>query len=163
MPLTIERLKELVHYSPRTGIFTSRTKRYRWPAGRVLGFLHHSGYRYVLVDDGRYYAHRLAWLYVHGAWPEHDLDHKDGNRDNNRIRNLRAANDSLNAQNRKLHRHNRSGFTGVSWHAKLQKWAGRITFDGEQVHLGVFTKKRDCAVAYRDAKAFFHSYDRRAR
>lgn len=154
--VTHARLLELCHYNPKTGVFTSRFKRYRWPTGREMGFMHHSGYRYVLVDSERLYAHRLAWFYVHGEWPPHDLDHRNRNRDDNRIKNLRPANDTLNAQNRKLHRHNKSGATGVHWNQRLKKWQGRICFMGEQMHLGVFKSKRACAQAYQDAKAFFH-------
>lgn len=158
MELTHARLLELCYYNPRTGVFTSRTKRYRWPAGRVMGTVHHSGYRFILVDGVVYAAHRLAWFYVKGEWPAHDLDHKHRMRDDNRIKMLRPANDSLNAQNRKLDANNTSGFTGVSWNAKLQKWHAKIGFEKEQIHLGVYKHKRAAACAYRDAKAFFHEF-----
>lgn len=102
--LTATRLRELVAYDVETGIFTARVDRgLKIKAGAVLGNTsHHAGYRTVRVDYARFLAHRLACLYVHGEWPCGEIDHIDGDKDNNRIGNLRVVTRQQNRWNSPL-------------------------------------------------------------
>jgi hypothetical protein len=90
-PLNAARLRELMHYEPETGRVVRRTATRGHRAGAVAGCTRRDGYQVISIDGYRYLAHRLAWLYVHGAWPDGDLDHINANPSDNRIANLRAA------------------------------------------------------------------------
>lgn len=59
-----ERLCELLHYCPETGIFTWKvTRKGLAKAGTVAGSTNGRGYRQISVDGKLYLAHRLAWFY----------------------------------------------------------------------------------------------------
>jgi hypothetical protein len=78
------------------------------PVGSIAGSLHKDGYVYIGIDGRLYLAHRLAVLYVTGEWPEQEVDHKNGVRDDNRWRNLRDASSAQNRRNT-LGQHKRNG------------------------------------------------------
>lgn len=61
----------------------------RFGIGERAGALAEDGYRYITIDGQQYPEHEVAWLYVHGQWPDGELEHIDGNRANNRIENLK--------------------------------------------------------------------------
>lgn len=114
--LTAERLRKLLHYDPETGEFTrlhDRGKRFK--AGSVSGCLDHStGYWRVRIDDCLYHGHRLAFLYMTGEWPKHEVDHMNGRRSDNRWSNLRDVASSVNQQNqRRARADNKCGDLGV--------------------------------------------------
>jgi hypothetical protein len=139
--LTADRLREVLHYDPLTGFFTWRvTLSRRNQAGNRTGKTRRADRRvYIGVDNGLYLAHRLAWLYVHGRWPEPLIDHIDGDASNNAISNLREATQAENTQNlHRAHRDNRSGFLGVQC-ARNGKFAARL----KSGPILVFGKKRD--------------------
>ena len=101
MSLTQERLKELLHYDPETGVFTWRVARQGWiKAGDQAGSVQSTGYRLIGLAGRRYRASRLAFLYMLGRWPRADVDHKNRVRDDDMWHNLREANDSQNQGNR---------------------------------------------------------------
>ncbi|SRR6266446_2339189 len=84
--LTQERLKELLHYDPETGVFSWILKRPAYGGNKKRG------HEYVLINDvdGRdYRAARLAHLYMTGEWPKHKMDHINRIKDDNRWENLR--------------------------------------------------------------------------
>ena len=115
MPLTPERLRELLHYDPESGVFLWLKTTRATSAGDVAGCVRAHGYRSITVDGAPFYAHRLAWFYVHGAWPQHQVDHKNGDRDDNRIANLDDVTPSRNYHNTtKLGRNNTTGYRGVT-------------------------------------------------
>lgn len=147
--LTQERLRELLDYDPLTGVFRWRvTRNGRSRAGSLAGRPHNGGYVAITVDRGHYLAHRVAWLYVHGAWPSEWLDHKDLDRANNRIANLREATGRQNAFNRPAPKHNTSGAKGVSWDIKNQKWRAHVTVGRKFKNLGRFSKFEDAVAAH---------------
>lgn len=137
MNLTAERLRSVLYYDPATGIFTWRVS-LRGPikAGMRASSVTNCGYIAVVIDGSRYLAHRLAWLYVFGSWPELHLDHANGNRLDNRIENLRLATMSQNLANARRPRTNTSGFKGVSWVNSRGKWEAYIQVMGRKRHLG---------------------------
>jgi hypothetical protein len=87
--LTAERLRERLHYDAETGVFTRRVGSGHAHAGDMAGSVHSTGYVRIGIDGGKYTAHCLAWLYVHGVWPSDQIDHINRNRSDNRIANLR--------------------------------------------------------------------------
>lgn len=88
--LTQAELKRKLHYDPDTGIFTWKVFSPGITIGKVAGAIS-SGYIRIKVHPSLQYAHRLAWLYVYGYFPEHGTDHINGIKTDNRIANLREA------------------------------------------------------------------------
>ena len=72
--LTQERLKELLSYDCETGLFTRRYSMNRHKEGSIAGAPHNKGYVQIMVDFNNYLAHRLAWLYVYGKFPDGQID-----------------------------------------------------------------------------------------
>lgn len=108
-----DRVCELLSYDPLTGVFIRLKSRANW-VGKQAGKIESNGARQILLDGKVYFAHRLAWLVMTGAWPERDIDHKDGNPDNNAWLNLRLATRSQNMSNQRLKSTNSTGFKGIS-------------------------------------------------
>lgn len=155
--ITLERLKELLRYDESTGIFTWKmSTSNRAPVGSVAGGLSSNGYLYIKLDGVSYSAHRLAWFYVRGVWPEDKTDHRDLDRRNNRISNLRPATSSENTCNSKLRSTNKSGLKGVCWLSRKQKWLATITKDRRQYFLGYFSEKEPAHEAYLRAANSLH-------
>ena len=158
--LTAERLRELLHYDPETGVFTWRVANgRRVQVGTDAGYIDHQGYRRIRIDYALYRGHRLAWLHVHGEWPVDQIDHVNGARDDNRIANLRECTCAENQQNRSVHVVNTSGYPGVSRHKQSGKWVAHISLHSRRKYLGIFTSPEAAAEAYRIAKAKYHTFN----
>lgn len=100
--LTAERVRELLHYEPATGIFTRRIRTSnRTKVGAIVGADNGKGYLQISVDWRLYSAARLAWLYMTGEWPKEEIDHINRVRSDNRFSNLREATRSSNNCNRR--------------------------------------------------------------
>lgn len=157
--LTQDRLKELLKYDPLTGEFRAATGGVtgRWRAGRLCGSTHGSGYRQSCIEGTSHYHHRLAWLYVYGEWPPEEIDHKNGDRADNRIANLRLASRHQNLQNTATRNDNTSGMPGVRC-LPSGKWRARICSQGTWHHLGHFATLVDARGAYLVAKAELHAF-----
>lgn len=157
--LTQERLKELLHYDPETGIFTRNTTVGGSIKGTKTGSKAANGYLLIRVDRVLHYAHRLAWLYMTGQWPVKFIDHINTIKIDNRFANLRQADKSQNMQNQiKPIKSNTSGFLGVTWHKAARKWAARIQINNLYINLGLFTDPSVAHHAYLEAKRKLHPY-----
>jgi HNH endonuclease len=144
--LTQERLKEVLDYQPETGDFTWKVRSTKADIGDIAGSVGPLGYRIMSVDGYRCLAHRLAWFYVHDAWPKKHIDHINGDKDDNRIANLRDVSMSENAHNtKKLRWSNTTGFPGVT--AKRSKFLARITVRNRIIHLGIFHTIAEARIA----------------
>lgn len=151
----VQRVRELLHYNRRTGVFTWRVTLGSAPAGSVAGYTRTGGYRGVGIDGHTHLAHRLAWLYVHGVWPTDQIDHRNGVRSDNRLANLREATRSLNGQNQRNPQvGSESGFLGVSRSRK--KWRAHIMVDSIPYCLGSFATPEEAHAAYVQAKREHH-------
>lgn len=158
--LTQSRLKQLLHYDPDTGVFTWLANRGRKAkTGGMAGSINTCGHRQIKIGGRAYMAHRLAWLYVHGAWPKDQTDHINGVRDDNRIANLREATQSENNQNVAMYSNNTSGFIGVSWFPATMKWKAQIKVNGGVKHIGYFDMPEAAHAAYLAAKAELHTFN----
>ena len=87
--LTAERLRERLHYDAGTGVFTRRVGSGHARAGDMAGTVHSTGYVRITIDGGKYTAHHLAWLYVHGVWPSDQIEHINRKRSDNRLVDLK--------------------------------------------------------------------------
>jgi hypothetical protein len=113
--------------------------------------LSNSGYRKGNIFGRPYLAHRIAWLLCMGDWPSGVIDHIDGNKLNNTLRNLRDASYSENGCNGKMRSDNTSGVTGVYWNKKARKWQAQMSLHGRWKSLGAFDSLDDAAAARREA------------
>jgi len=162
--LTAERLRFLFHYDRETGTFTRRIKTtIRTAICEVAGYPAKRGSWDICIDYRRYKAHRLAWLYEFGTWPDGEIDHIDGNPHNNAIRNLRIATSTQNKQNQHRARiDNKSGYLGVHLHCLSktgeERWRARIQVDKKSVHLGLYETPEAAHAAYIAAKRALHEF-----
>jgi hypothetical protein len=150
--LTAQRLRELLDYNPETGVFTRRISIGRGKAGEVAGG-RWFGYWRVCVDYTTYTAHRLAWLYVTGAWPEHEVDHINGDGRDNRFVNLRDVRRQTNSENRRSKGAKRLGAHFVP---RVNRWRAMIATSGKRMHLGYFPTEEEAHRAYLAAKRRLH-------
>lgn len=154
--LTAERLQELLHYEPETGIFTWKVRTSnRVKVGDVAGCPDGRGYLLIMVQSRLYKAHRLAWLHFHGVWPKDQLDHVNRIRSDNRIANLRDVSHKQNGQNRSKRSDNTSGNPGVSWHKRYFKWQAKIRHDYRHIHLGYFSILEEAIAARKAAEKLY--------
>jgi hypothetical protein len=160
--LTQEFIKSLLHYDPETGIFLwlPRT-RSQFPSDRAFkrwntqfcleqaGSLQDGKYRLIPIKGHYYKAHRLAWVYIYGYWPD-QIDHINHAFDDNRIINLRNISNTENHRNKPPYKNNKSGVPGVFWRSDTKKWRVYIYVNERLKHLGSFIDK-DEAVRVRQA------------
>jgi hypothetical protein len=151
--MTPERLRELLHYSPNTGLFAWALSRRRCRVGGKTGCVAKNGYIVIRLDDTLYLAHRLAWLYQTGKWPAHQIDHINGDRADNRWRNLREVTNAENAQNKRV-KLGKSGFRGVR--SENRKWLAEIKVNYKPIRIGLFDTPEEAHQAYIATKRKFH-------
>ena len=157
-------IKKLLDYDPLTGDFTwlQRPRSFfktegdykGWNAknvGRKSGYIHHTGYRIIRIFKSGYYAHRLAWLWANGAWPEPFIDHINHDKDDNRLANLRVVTKRDNGRNQKVRSNNTSGVMGVTWHKGHQRWAAQVWNGERNLHLGYHETVKDAEQARLEA------------
>lgn len=151
-------LQRCLDYSPETGELRWKSPVCRGiKIGDLAGSIHPSNRLYVTFRGKRYLAHRLAWLLTHGKWPDGVIDHLDGNSLNNRLSNLRDVSRTVNGQNqRSAQSRNKTGFLGVSWHSRDNRFQASIRFNGKDKHLGYFLTPEEAHAAYLAAKRELH-------
>lgn len=149
--LTRDRLLEVLDYNQETGIFIWKIKlSARGAVGKKAG-TNTYGYNAINIDGVRYFAHRLAWLYVHGYWPKQEIDHIDRNRSNNSINNLRDVSRTVNALNNSPQLINSSGVKGVTFCKDRNQWQAQINIMGKNITLGRYQSLDEAAIAYKSA------------
>lgn len=154
--ITQERLKELLHYDPGTGVFTYKVRSGRCRVGDVAGTPTKAGYWQICIDYRAHLAHRLAFLWCAGMSPPM-VDHINGDKSDNRWCNLRPTDAVANAQNQRRARCD-SGFLGVHWSTRANKWRAAIKPPGEKLkHLGLFDDPAEAHQAYLNAKRALHA------
>lgn len=150
--LTHIRLLELLEYNKDTGIFTNKiTRSSRAVKGNIAGNLHSSGYYQVTIDNQVYYMHRLAWFYIFESWPKNLLDHIDRDTKNNKITNLREVSQLENMQNTKNYNTNTTGFKGVSFSKRSNKFKATISLNNKPLHLGYYDTPEEAHNKYLEA------------
>lgn len=164
--ITPELCRQLLRYEPETGrlfwlprpreMFSSAQGFGGWnakfPGKEAFTASNDDGYRVGNLLGLLFRAHRVAWAIAYGDWPALQIDHRNGDKSNNRLSNLREVTNQENQRNVRLTKNNSSGVCGVNWRKALGKWHARIGIDGKIRHLGVFDNLADATAARRSAE-----------
>lgn len=159
--LTAERLREVLLYEPETGAFFWREKpsknATRSARGQIAGNLGEFGYRRIRLDGRTYSAHRLAWFFVYGEWPAQMVDHINGQKDDNKISNLRVASRAENRANAVQRNRTLKFPKGVRKNGN--GFGAMIGVDKKQIWLGTFPTVELASAAYlAAAKKYFGEF-----
>ena len=131
--LSYERAVELFTYDQDSGALKWRFRKGRKVRSDLTaGYIDDEGYRVVRVDGVNYRSHRIIWLMETGALPTAMIDHANGDRSDNRWKNLRQATNAQNQMNKKARTTGASGFKGVS----IIRRRGRIQYRASVRHNG---------------------------
>jgi HNH endonuclease len=154
--LTHDRLLAALHYDPITGALTWKIRTSnRIKAGDRAGSHRTDGYFGTMIDSNYFLNHRLAWFYVTGQWPSHEIDHRNGIRSDNSWSNLREASRGLNCENQRRARPDNS--TGVLGVRKMRdRFQANIRVEGHSKNLGTYDTPQLAHAAYVRAKRLFH-------
>jgi hypothetical protein len=150
--LDLELINMFLFYDKETGLFTWKRKYNNRNVGDSAGHTNKDGYIRISIFNGKYAAHRIAWVMEYNTYPKGQIDHINGNRSDNRIENLRDVSDRSNKFNRTVVL-NRFGVMGVHKPKKGNKYEARINLNGQQVTLGRFYTIEEAAACYEKAKA----------
>jgi len=163
--IPIEQMKALLDYVPETGHFVWKVDRRRVRPGDIAGCVGHHGYRLIRLGGHLRHAHRWVWYWHTGEWLDShiDLDHINGNRDDNRIENLRIASRCQNMWNGKTRADNKTGYPGVVKPKGRDKWDARIIVKGEFHFLGAFDTYEQAVAARQAAERVLHGEFRKQR
>jgi hypothetical protein len=146
--LTQEQLKRILDYNPETGIFIHKlSPNGRIKKGHIAGTSGKDTYVKIKINFTLFLAHRLAWLYIHGYFPENDIDHVNRIKNDNRIINLREASRSCNIRNASIRSDNKTGITGIYYDSKHNRWVAGITINGNSQYIGRFKTLAEAAYA----------------
>lgn len=148
--LSIEFVRSILSYDPDTGVFTRKISRGPMArVGEVVGNIGNHGYRRIKISDRSYLLHRLAWFYVHAVWPTEEIDHRDGNRLNNSIANLRIVTRAQNCKNMTCEK-------GFSFVPKTGKYQVRMQVNGKTRLFGSFATAEKARSVYLAAHLRIH-------
>lgn len=151
--LTQKELKSLLDYNEKTGVFYWKVDRNQYiKKGSWAGQRNPQGYIRINVKGRKTYAHRLAWLYMYGKWPEGEIDHINDVPWDNAIKNLQVIPRDMNI----LKQNSRSNKTndlpmGVTIHSQTKKYWARF----RQKSLGLFDDLEEAVKAYKKAKSTY--------
>jgi hypothetical protein len=119
--------------------------------------VNNSGYIHIGINKKKYRLHRLIYKYHNEDWDITDIslnnliDHKDINKTNNKIENLRILNHSQNQRNIKKRENCSSKYMGVSWNKQKNKWTAQIQINNKVKNLGYFDNEEEAREAYQIA------------
>jgi hypothetical protein len=156
--LTSEKLRQILDYNPETGLFV-------WKSGVKSNFLNKQAGCRRKIDDcivigikGKsYLAHHLAWLFVYGEFPKHEIDHINQDRSDNKISNLRDVDHRTNCQNyRRATKNNKKSFLlGAAY--RNGRYYSRIRVGDSRITIGTFDTPEEAHQAYLVAKRQYHA------
>jgi len=104
--------------------------------------MNHNGKNYMVK------GHQFAFYTTYGIVCE-QIDHINGNKDDNRICNLREITNQKNTWNRK-------GVKGYTYSKLKNRFVARIIVDGKRIGLGHYITEEEAANAYKEAKKVYH-------
>lgn len=154
--VSISRILELLEVDTESGVMRWKKRRGSAAKGRIAGSINTCGYRVVVIDGSIFNAHRLIYAVHHKRWPKKEIDHINGDRLDNRISNLREVTHTQNIHNSQIRADNKTGFKGVTFFSRLNKYKAQIVVNKKFYHLGYFDRPGDAAEAYKNASIDLH-------
>lgn len=155
MTLQLERLRESLEYNPETGNFTWKKKHPGVKTGSVAGCKLKSGAIQIMLDNKKYLAHKLAFFYVTGMWPE-EVDHINGDPSYNAWSNLRVCSHSQNLLNRKVDKRSSTGKKNVTVDPRTGKFRVVLTVDGKRKWIGSYDSLEMAELVAIEARIKYH-------
>lgn len=135
-----EELQSILAYESKTGVFRFKKN------NKIAGSINSNGYLIITINKNKYRAHRIAFLFVHGYLPTL-IDHRDKNKLNNSIDNLRDCTPSENQYNTNIQTNNKSGVKGVFFRKSKNRWIAQIKHNYKNIHIGSFIDKESAEKA----------------
>ena len=136
-------------------------------AGKEAGSINDLGYRRVTFKwndkKSHWLQHRIVWAVHYGQWPTKNIDHIDGNKANNAIKNLREVTHQKNMKNRGIQKNNTSGHIGVGWDKFTSKWVAQIQNNGNRILLGRYINIEDAIAARQAAEVEYGFHENHGR
>jgi hypothetical protein len=127
--------------------------KYKW-------YVHHRGRCWYATRkiriDGKLIQQHLHRLLL-DAQPGEDVDHINGDGLDNQRNNIRLCTRSQNVANSGLRSTNTSGYKGVSWYSRYNKWMASIAINHKHITLGYFNNPQDAARVYDNAAQKYYS------
>jgi hypothetical protein len=160
--LTQDRLREVIDYNEDTGLLIwkfrpeLRKEENTKNCGKAAGTRGPMGYIRVAIDKKIYAAHRLAWLWMTGEWPENEIDHINMIKHDNRWGNLRHVSRSQNQMNVSVRSDSSTGLKGVYYDKSIYRWRPKIMIDGKRYTIGTFDCPAAASFAYQIAADKIH-------
>lgn len=153
--LTQELLYALFSYRDDGSLIRKVRTNPRAPENTIAGCPNKAGYLRIRINGKLYMNHRLIWFMHHGTWPT-ALDHINGNKQDNRIENLRPCTQSENMQNCKNKKNNKTGVKGVTWNTGKNKYRARLTVARKEIFIGYFLTISEAEAAIQLAREIHH-------
>lgn len=145
------------------GIIKWRKSGKNYKAGEKAGSYRNDGYLQLSIKRNIYLQHHVAWFIYHGEWPDKQVDHINGVKDDNSLSNLRLVGHSEQNQNHPRFKNNTSGITGVYFHIRDKKWWSQITINGDNKFLGYFKIKDEAITARKTAEKLYNFHPNHGR
>ena len=168
----LEILRQLFIYDAETGeliwrerpleFFKSERERNSWNvrfASKKAGSkrkIRNNYYIIVKIFKSKFFAHRIIWKMHYGVEPPAIVDRININGIDNKISNLREAYNHQNAVNSRKRKDNTSGYRGVDFHTRDEKWVARISCKDKRIFLGYFDTAEEAHAAYQKAAVEHH-------
>lgn len=134
--MSVGDIRDLIDYNPETGVLTAKVNFSGRQAGSVIGSQTWQGYYAFSLFGKKCFAHRLAWLLHYGEWPSQPIDHINGIKTDNSIKNLRLCSLSQNQFNKPTQKNNTTGVKGVYWNKRDKRYVASVQFNGKKYSAG---------------------------
>jgi hypothetical protein len=132
-------------------------------AGKKAGAIDSFGYCVTSVVYNSFRCHlkihTIVWILNHGCYPDDMIDHKNNNRSNNLIVNIRPADAYLNILNTEPLPNRSSQYKGVYFRKAERKWVTRYTLSAETYYVGGFIDELEAALAYNESITTVHNIE----
>lgn len=154
--IPISTLREMFFIDDQWCLRNKVTRSNNAKVGNKSGNKRPDGYIKISIGGKNYRAHRIIWALHYNKWPQKQIDHINGIRDDNRIENLREADYSENSMNGSNWSNNKSGIKGVRWREDMNRYVGFVGMNRKQKHVGTFTNIEDAIEAVRKVREEMH-------